>query len=866
MKFILKINGSEDKNAEFVGWTPVKCTLTIDGYNGDTTMPVTITPEHKNKSGRIDLYLDSTTSATPVVEIKHDFQTASELTFYVAGKFDHASVAEKDTYILVKSNISDLKLEKEIMVRVRKNANKLTQTEIDLFLDTFVRLNITPTSEEYKGKYSVEPSALLHEIVLMHTYDTAFEIHSRESFHPWHRAYLMHLEREMQKLRPEVAIPYWKFDEKAEKVFSEQFIGKTKKLELEDAERYFDTSIPEFSQKNPLNWYKDHTLWGPLTRSYHETDPAIGKPFKAIRDESEVINHSDEFIEWCRFEESRSHNQAHNAFNGRVVDIGKDPVDPLFFLMHSNVDRLWALWQQTYNRYDYTNIKTYPIPYSFNGNRGDEWADANPKKLDRRAALYQVGSYDLGNFANDELWPWGLHKEKDEKKPDGSSKDAVDRLSRPWRRYSENGYGSAVVPELFLRFPESSITDLPKGPPKVKDTIDYQGKTNKNSGLGFDYSDIPYFDKDSTIINKPISITRDSLNDAFLNEELSVEVRLEAAKNAFLFTDKDQDAALKIIENPNAELTIQLKAIELVSESRAKFLDTALMVIQNKENQYNEEVISELIRKIFSAKRSNPSFASRRPFFFDIIRGLLNKDNAKLRNQAFEILASQGDEVVEEILFKELVKATINEPSEEMRIFKRDRSNNTKISLIDAIFLLRNNPKNQYTGLIRKLVTGNHDDEIRKAAIEGLGNDSESSDLLERIILDNQESFKVRIAGAFSLHHLDPIRMDKLTVQIINNSDRIEGVNFLKNATSDPYEEDFKAGLLNMLRFTSDTRLFNDKNLKASLKEVVDTGITNKASFRSSIEAFDVAPVEGPTIIKQLAAELLKRLESNSND
>ncbi|MCP9752787.1 tyrosinase family protein [Ferruginibacter sp. HRS2-29] len=868
MKFILKINGSEDKNAEFVGWTPVKCTLTIDGYNGDTPMPVTITPEDKNKSGRIDLYLDSTTSATPIAEIKHDFQTASELTFYVAGKFDHASVAEKDTYILVKQDSNVVpELKKDMMVRVRKNANKLNQTEIDLFLDVFVRLNITPTSEEYKGVYTVKPSTLLHEIVLMHTYDTSFEIHNRESFHPWHRAYLMHLEREMQKLAPEVTIPYWKFDEKAENVFNEQFIGKTKKLELDDPDRYFDTSMPDFSQKNPLNWYKDHTLWGPLTRSYHETDPAIDKSYKAIRNESEIINHSDEFIEWCKFEERSSHNQAHNAFNGRVVDIGKDPVDPLFFLMHSNVDRLWALWQLTYDRYDHTNIKTYPIPYSFDGSRGDEWADANHKKLDRRSSFYNVGSYDLGNFANDELWPWGLYKEKDEKKPDGSSKDAVDRLSRPWRRYTENGYGSAVVPELFLKFPESSISDLPQRPPTVKDTIDYQGRVNQKSGLGFDYYDIPYFDKDKKNIIKPITITREHFNDTFLNEELSVDVRFEAAKNAFLFSDKDQDAALKIIENPNAELDIQLKAIELVSDSRAKFLDTALLVIQNMDNQYNEKVILELIRKIFSAKRSNPNFASRRPFFFDILRGMLYRDNLKLRHQAFEILASQGDEVVEEILSKEVAKAIKNKQAENIEIKKAKRDNNTIITLIEAIFLLRYNPKNQHAGLFRKLVTGNHNEKTRKAAIEALGNDPESAELLKAVVTDPNESFKIREASASSLHNLNHELMNELAAQIIAKPEPGEGIKLFRSTSPNPDEVDFKAGLLNMLTFTGDINALKDnEELKSSLREVESPSTQNKANFKTSLEAFTTIGTDEPTILEQMAKKLLTRIESNSNE
>lgn len=863
MKFILKINGSEDKNAEFVGWTPVKCTLTIEGYNGDTPMPVTITPEHTNKSGRIDLYIDNATSATSVTEVKHDFQNAAELTFYVSGKFGNASVAEivdgkvdgKDTFIYVKSDNSNLELEKKIMVRVRKNANALSELEIELFLKTFVSLSIKPATESYKGRYTVNPSSILHEIVLMHTYDTASEIHRRESFHPWHRAYLLHLEREMQKINPTVTIPYWKFDEKADMVFTEGFIGKTQKLNLDDPDRYFDTSIPKFSRKNPMYLYCEHTLWGPLTRSYHETDPAAGKPYSIIRDESEVISFSDEFIQWCKFEESRSHNQAHNAFNGRVVDVGKDPVDPLFFLMHSNVDRLWALWQHTYDRYDSTNIKTYPFPYSFNGTRGEEWADANPKKLDKRLGYYSVNSYDLGNFADDELWPWGMHKERDEKNPNGSTKDAVDRLSRPWRRYSESGYGSAVVPELFLKFPKSYTANSPKDAPTVKDTIDYQGRISRESILGFDYIDIPYFDRDKKTSSVPIKKTIQKFNDDFLNEQLSVSERLNAAKSAFLFSDKDQKAALKIIKNPETVITIQLKAVELISENREEFLDTALLIIQNKDKVYNEAVISELIRKVFSAKRSNPNFASRRPFFFDILRGMLLGESLKLRNQAREILVTQGDGVVEEILVKEAKGLNNNLKSTQMT------------SRITSVFFLRQNWKNQHSELLRELVTGNNSNEIKKAAIEALGNDPEAEEFLKKIVLDDAQDFKVREASALSLHNINHELMNAIGAQIIAKPEPGMGIKLFRSISPNPDEVDFKAGLLNMLTFTGDPRKLKENGeLKSSLQEVVNSGTPNKANFLTTLESFSVTPFNEPSIIEQLATKLLNRLESNGNE
>ncbi|WP_326981953.1 tyrosinase family protein [Chryseobacterium sp. MYb264] len=866
MKFILQINGSESDKAEYVGWTPAKCTLSIDGYTGDLPMPVTITPEYKNKDGRIDLYLNNSPSELPVQKIEHDFQTKNELVFYVAGKFGHPSVAEKDTFILVKSNNSDLELKKDIMVRVRKNANKLSDDEITLFLKTFVDLSSRPTRESYNGRFTVTPSSLLDEIVLMHTYDAQFEIHSRESFHPWHRAYLMHLEREMQNVRQEVTIPYWKFDDKAENVFTEKFIGKIKKCTPDENDQSFDDSMPEFSPDNPMFPYIDHTIWGPLTRSYRDTDPAEGKSNPKISDESDIISYSDEFIRWCTFEERKSHNPAHNAFNGRVVDVGKDPVDPLFFLMHSNVDRLWALWQHTYDRFDAEHSKTYPLPYSYEGLAGEKWTDANPKKFDLRAGFFKADSYDLGNFADDELWPWGLYRGSKKDELTGEDKDAIHRLSRPWRKYAESGYGGAVVPELFLKFPESPISIYPQEPPRVKDTIDYQGRMDLKSTLGFDYDCIPYFNKDNTLLASTPYITREQYNKAFLNKKLTVEERLESAKSALIFSKNDNAAVLSIISDKNENSKIRLQAVKLSDETSEVFLDIALKVLKEETSSIDGvvesnkiEFVSEIIHTIFTAKRSNRSFASRRPFFFDILRGLLYCNNVTLRRQAFEILASQGDGKVEEILYAQVQ----NE-------LKNENDYSALISTVDALFLLRQNPKNQHTGIFYKLAEESQNTEIRKAAIAGLDNAPEYEDYLREIVKNKSEGFEIRWAGAKSLRHLDAEAMNDLAVKIVAKPEGEDGdgMKLFRNSNPDPDEVDFKAGLLNMLTFTGDvSRMRENENLKSILKEVIDPSAGNKANFRSSFEVFAAEPLSSePTIIEQMAARLLDRIEGTNHE
>jgi len=819
MKFILLINGKESEDAGYVGWTPVKCTLTIDGYSGDSPMPVTITTGHYNLHGKVSLYDDNAISSLPKDKIQYDFQQNRELTFFIAGHYPHASVGRKDTFIQITAGSAEVEeLRREIMVRVRKNANTLSEDEISMFLEAFVRLNTEKPKKEYQGDYTAKPSKLLHEIVLMHTLDAQYEIHMRTSFHPWHRVFQMHLERELQEMIPYVTIPYWKFDEKAERVFTSKFIGET---ESTDDENSPEKKQPKFDKMNPLINYVEHTVWGPLQRAYRKRNPADTNPDatdpREIYSEDRIIHGPDSseyFLYWSQFEERRSHNRAHNVFTGHVVDIGRDPIDPLFFMMHSNVDRLWALWQEKHNLFDAGKVKTYPFQYKYAGERGQKWALL--ETIDAVDGIYQVNNDDIGNFAEDNLWPW----------------DWDNVLSRPMRKWNSTsqGYSTGEVPQINIEFPKSPTSYYPDGTITVKSTIDYQGRLGNQIILGFDYDNIPYFDHDR---KKSSNISMDEATD---NNEFFQKINDMHLPSINLLKDKTND------------LQLRLKTIGLIDETSEIFLDTILDIIADSSER--AELRSELIDEMVAAKRANRFFPSRKPRFFDLLRGLITDNNKKLRFQAIEILASSQDEVVQEFLTDEI-----------------EKENSDFISKSDAIFFLRQNPKPQHATLFHKLFEESSDPAVKKAAIEGLGNDLNSVGLLEKVVLDAGESFKIREAGALSLHHLDHEAMNGLAAQILAEPESGDGIKLFRSTSPDVDEVDFKAGLLNMLTFTGDIdRLKQNDELKSSLKEVVDPNTANKANFRSSFEAFTAAPMAGPTIIEQMAAKLLIRLEGNDNE
>ena len=109
--------------------------------------------------------------------------------------------------------------------------------------------------------------------------------------------------------------------------------------------------------------------------------------------------------------------------------------DPLFFLLHCNVDRLWAKWQKQNGRFDPALAASYT---------GDP---NNP----------------IGHNLNDTMWPWN-------------------GITGPPRPPTAPGGAMASSP----------CVSAPGAQPRVKSSLDYQGVVNAASREGFDYDDVRF--------------------------------------------------------------------------------------------------------------------------------------------------------------------------------------------------------------------------------------------------------------------------------------------------------------------------------------------------------------------------------------
>ena len=132
--------------------------------------------------------------------------TAPPCRFFVAGRFGRPSVNNGDVRIEARAG-NTLVGSVPVMVRIRKNANTLTPAERDRFVAAFAQLN-------NQGARAVRR-------LPRHAHQRELAAGARRAgFLPWHRAYLLDLERELQAIDPSVALPYWRFDQPAPNLFT----------------------------------------------------------------------------------------------------------------------------------------------------------------------------------------------------------------------------------------------------------------------------------------------------------------------------------------------------------------------------------------------------------------------------------------------------------------------------------------------------------------------------------------------------------------------------------------------------------------------------------------------------------------------
>jgi len=267
---------------------------------------------------------------------------------------------------------------------VRENASGLKSQERERFCKAVIALKNETESGRSLNRYDEFVAIHLGVIDRIRNGNAIFDGgHGGPAFFAWHREYICRYEQALKSVDPTVSLPYWNWSSGDEsdtrEIFTEDFMGQADNSSNQGriTEGYFAKNQNTFNPKgweihpelDAPPWWKDTGFGSTLTRN-----PDLLANINDLMNIGQTAMNSlneDNFHQFRPGLET-PHGSVHMWIEGHMTSMAS-PNDPIFFLHHANVDRLWDLWE-----------KNHPGPDNYNPN--------------------DTGRY--GHGIDDPMWPW----------------------------------------------------------------------------------------------------------------------------------------------------------------------------------------------------------------------------------------------------------------------------------------------------------------------------------------------------------------------------------------------------------------------------------------------------------------------------
>ena len=217
-------------------------------------------------------------------------RTASEL------RLNPASSLASSRIILQSPWISGLIRYLGSFRRVRRDHRLLDSTQRQTFNNALATLDTNPAWQTLMNYH-------VGGIYRMHSMHGPI---GTQRFLSWHRQYLFQAEQMLRAVEPTITIPYWDYAS--------------------------DTARPDWVRK-PTGVSRP----APVGPGFLPSGATI----------STILGRGD-YAGFTVDLENNAHNQVHNWCKGTLQNPSTASFDPIFWLLHGNVDRLWAIWQETH--------------------------------------------------------------------------------------------------------------------------------------------------------------------------------------------------------------------------------------------------------------------------------------------------------------------------------------------------------------------------------------------------------------------------------------------------------------------------------------------------------------------------------------
>ncbi len=249
-------------------------------------------------------------------------------------------------------------------MKCRKNVKNLTADEKRRFVNAFVTL---------KSQNSViHPGAQSRYDDFVETHLNAMMAavgweHQDSVFFPWHRELLYQFEKLLQTVDPTVTIPYWDWTREQNSAaagfpFKHGFIG-VDGTDTDNDRVKRDAAAPPVDATHPYIYPFDPEAWSTTVvvtdgagdidffqRQFGERGDAPNLPQNDIMvtgtatNFRAAINGVNSYLT-LRSRSEDLHNLVHRWVGGNMLRM-TSPNDPVFFMHHAQIDRMWSIWQK----------------------------------------------------------------------------------------------------------------------------------------------------------------------------------------------------------------------------------------------------------------------------------------------------------------------------------------------------------------------------------------------------------------------------------------------------------------------------------------------------------------------------------------
>ncbi|TGZ77421.1 Di-copper centre-containing protein [Ascodesmis nigricans] len=245
----------------------------------------------------------------------------------------------------------------------RKEWRMLTNQEKLNYINAVKCIQNKPSSMKSKFPYS---TSRYEDFIMLHKSETP-RIHFVGHFLPWHRAFLANFEKVLQtECNYSGMIPYWDQSRDTANFLNAPVFHTTYGFGGNGAEEGGDPNIPGSTgggciTSGPFKNLRIHIAHAGVDAPNIDRclkraiAPPLAQAWQTAKKESQVLASPNyetlavvlegDVIFPDVMVKLGMHNSGHSTVGGDMFDMYISPGDPLFYLHHANIDRIWASWQ-----------------------------------------------------------------------------------------------------------------------------------------------------------------------------------------------------------------------------------------------------------------------------------------------------------------------------------------------------------------------------------------------------------------------------------------------------------------------------------------------------------------------------------------